>query len=433
MAGRAGLPGQACGARSRLVCPTVLERIVLHIGLHKTGTTSIQASLVDSYDALLGRGILYPRAGRAGVAHNWLAEELLITDTPISEVPSHVDIVEEALVARPEAIIISAEGLTVSPDGLPVTSRRPVEWARRLSEELQPHRIEVLAYVRPQWEYVESAYAELVKLGLTWEPFDRYVERTTADDGLDYLEKFRPWRQAFGDQLEVRPYGPDLLLGGDAVADFWDAVGLEPPAQPRRHENPRTGARTTEMLRLLRAFLADHQLDALLPPPAKPHLRPQPRAVMAALGRGRRRIEAALPDDRPFSPLTPEMVADLAARFGASNERFVRTHLGGRHESAFSPPKEFKEASTWSLSAASEDERLFFAQLVRETLAKLRTEPGEGAQAVPRPHPPAKSGSRRAARPMRRRLRRGRGRLQRLLNRFRRRPAFRSRLGWRRG
>ena len=85
----------------------------------------------------------------------------------------------------------------------------------------------------------------------------------------------------------------------------------------------------------------------------------------------RRRIEAAFADDRPFSPLTQEMVVSIAGHFAASNERLVQTYFAGRHESLFSPPSEPREPSTWSLSHASEDERRFFAQLVGETLTDL--------------------------------------------------------------
>lgn len=344
----------------------MLERVVFHIGMHKTGTTAIQVSLGKAYDSLLARGTLYPRAGREGPGHAHLARELLSTDgTPLEKVPSHLEMLEEIRTARPATLLVSSEGLLdVSP--------RPAEWARRLCEELQPERVEVLGYVRPQWERIESQYAVRVRTGRGWEPFEQALARMVTQKRFDYLELFRPWREAFGDRLELRPFGADLLIGGDAVADFWSSVGLGAPPEPPDHANPRPGARTTEMLRLLRAFLADHHLDVLLPQPTEPNSRPQQRAVQETLRRARRRIEAAFAEDRPFSPLTHEMVIRLAAHFAPSNERLVQDYLAGRHESLFSPPNEPKVPSTWSLSDASEDERRFFAQLVGETMAELR-------------------------------------------------------------
>jgi hypothetical protein len=234
---------------------------------------------------------------------------------------------------------------------------------------------------------------------------------------FDYLETFEPWRQAFGESLELRPYGAELLLGGDAVTDFWKSVGFGSPTGPSRHENPRPGARTTEMLRLLRAFLADHHLDGLVPRSAEPDPRPQQRAVQELLRRARRRIEAAFPDDRPFSPLTQQMVVRIAANFADSNERLVQTYFGARHQALFSPPNEPREPSTWSLSDASKEERRFFAQLVRETLAELGPESAEPpSRASGRPQPPHRRPSTEGgARPFTTYLRRARGRLRHLL------------------
>ena len=399
----------------------MLERIVFHIGTHKTGTTTIQVSLGKAYDSLLARGVLYPRAGREGPGHAQLGRELLSTDAPLAKVPSHLGILAELRKARPSTLLISSEGL------LGGSSPRPVEWARHLCEELKPAQVDVLAYVRPQWERIESQYAVRLRTGRGWEPFEQAIERMITQKRFDYLETFRPWRQAFGDRLELRPYGPDYLLGRDAVTDFWSSVGLGVPPEFPDDANPRPGARTTEMLRLLRAFLADHRLDMLLPQPAEPHPLPHQRAVQEALRRARRRIEAEFADDRPFSPLTQEMVVRLADHFAPSNEQLVQTYLGGRHASLFSPPTEPREPSTWSLSDASEDERRFFAHLVAETLAELVPESGEASpragspsrvgQPAPPSHPPTEGAPERAAKG----LRRARGRLGQLLDPLRKR------------
>jgi hypothetical protein len=344
----------------------MLERVVFHIGTHKTGTTAIQVSLAKAHDHLLARGTLYPRAGRRGPGHAQLALQILSTDAPPDEVPSHLGILEEVRTARPTTLVVSSEGL------LDVGSRRPVEWARHLCEELQPAHVQVLGYVRPQWEWIESQYAALVRRGRCWAPFEHALEPMMEDRRFDFLETFRPWRQAFGDGLELRPYGVDLLLGGDAVADFWTSAGLGMPPDSPPRANPRSGARTTEMLRLLRAFVAHHHIDGLVS--ADPDPRTQQEAVQGMLRRALLRIEAAFSDDRPFLPLSQEMVMRIAGHFARSNEQFVQTYLAGRSEGFFSAPNEPREPSTWSLSEASEDERRFFAQLVGETLNELRRE-----------------------------------------------------------
>lgn len=41
-----------------------MNEIILHIGTHKTGTTTLQRFCASASDALAERGILYPRSAR---------------------------------------------------------------------------------------------------------------------------------------------------------------------------------------------------------------------------------------------------------------------------------------------------------------------------------------------------------------------------------
>ncbi len=334
------------------------DRIVLHIGTHKTGTTAIQRSLAEASGPLLEREILYPRAGRRGWGHAQLARELLDTTTPVSEVPSHLSLLEEARTGAATALVVSAEALTVEP-----ANPRPVQWARALRDQVRPRELRVVAYVRPQWEYIESNYAELVKNGRTWGPIDEYVEASLRRPyRFDYSAVFAGWREAFGAQLDIRPYGAAHFVGGDAVEDFWQAAGLGPaPERPGGAVNPRTGATTTEMLRALRGLLADYGFDGLVP-------------VKEALRGARRRIEAELLDDPPFRALTPDLVARIADGFASSNELFVRDYLGGRHASLFEPPAYVAPATArWSPGEASPQELRLFAKVVTDAVSAARS------------------------------------------------------------
>ena len=58
-------------------------KIILHAGTPKTGTTSLQLFLHTHHDALLDRGILYPRAGIAPPPepkHQWMIGDLMSGD-----------------------------------------------------------------------------------------------------------------------------------------------------------------------------------------------------------------------------------------------------------------------------------------------------------------------------------------------------------------
>jgi len=332
----------------------MIDRLVLHIGSHKTGSTAIQRSLRDATDLLLERGILYPRTGLRGVGHAQLANELVNTSGPVTAIPSHLGLIEEVRASRPRTLLLSAEGFTNK------GSARPAEWVRGLCEALQPQDLRIVGYVRPQWECLESAYADRVRVGMVWVPFAEWLEGALeGESSFDFLRRFAPWREEFAERLETRLYTAPSLTGGDAVDDFWHAVGLgTPPVHRPHHENRiRSGARTIEMLRRLRAFLAEHHLDGLV------------RVRETLLG-AYRRIQAEPIEDLPFSPLTSEDVTRITKRFAPSNEEFVRDYLPGVHGNPLSSPKR-DEPSSWSLSEASERERRLFAKLVEEALRQM--------------------------------------------------------------
>src|SRR5204862_1632178 len=49
------------------------RELLLHVGTHKTGTTSLQVTLADLSADLAARGILYPETGRVGAGHHNIA------------------------------------------------------------------------------------------------------------------------------------------------------------------------------------------------------------------------------------------------------------------------------------------------------------------------------------------------------------------------
>jgi hypothetical protein len=109
------------------------------------------------------------------------------------------------------------------------------------------------------------------------------------------------------------------------------------------------------MLRAMRAVLAEPRLDEL--PPVKEVMR-----------RSRRRIEAELPDDRPFAPLTGELAARVADQFAASNATFVDEYFGGRSTGLFTPPSDLRP-SLWLFEGASERELRCFSSLLEHALS----------------------------------------------------------------
>jgi hypothetical protein len=83
--------------------------ILIHVGLHKTGTTSVQDQLYRSRKCLLAAGILYPKAGLFGSQHALI---------PGSIIPKHLflDRVKRSLCTRDYLDQLSAEVSAAKPE-----------------------------------------------------------------------------------------------------------------------------------------------------------------------------------------------------------------------------------------------------------------------------------------------------------------------------
>lgn len=340
------------------------EALVVHIGVHKTGTSTIQASLAASYDDLLKRGILYPRAGRSRSwpGHANLPWEAL--DDPRHQ-PEHGGtdaLLAEIAAVGPRVVILSSEEFTLNP-----RKPAPAEWAGRLYDELRVSEVQVIGYVRPQWEFLESQYPYRVRDGKESVPFPAFVERLLKSPRLDYPTMFGDWRRVFADRLSVRPYDPDRFPGRDVNQDFWRAVeGLpDRPEHAMAPRNLRPGQREVEMLRLLRQTLADRGLDATAP-------------LAPVFSAARRTLHDKLSEDPPFRGLTPELVVRIHRQFEESNRRFIE-HFGAEHARLLEPPEIGEDRRPWTIEDASESERQLLAELTDHAIATLRRMPSEPA------------------------------------------------------
>lgn len=333
----------------------MIDALVLHIGTHKTGTSSIQGSLGASYEGLLARAVLYPQTGRLRrrPQHANLAREVVGDDAFDPALGDTEALVEEVAATDPRAVILSSEAFTRHP-----LRREPAEWALELCERLGASRVHVIAYVRPQWDYLESSYSYRVRRGFEGADFAAYVEGRLNDPQLDYRTRFRTWDEAFGERLSVRAYGAAALAGRDIVDDFWAAVEwlpAEPIARVHDH-NQRPGARTTGMLLRVAQALAERGLT-------------EPDLLGPAFSEARHTLRMELGEDpSPYRGLTPEIAARVHRHFLESNRAIVR-RFGPAHDQLVEPPRVAEQPETWTLDNATESELRLLERLLANASA----------------------------------------------------------------
>ena len=174
--------------------------------------------------------------------------------------------------------------------------------------------MEIVACVRPQWQWLESSWCERIKDGTASPPFAQWVEEMLDDHRLDYARVLDPWKEAVGQVTVVRLERSRLPDG--LLPRFLHVLGVDDPrivaaAARLPRLNSRLGAKLLEVRRLINVALRRQGLDD------------RQRALAAARLGGLARL---LPGDRPFAGLTHEEIRRIGCRCAARNARFARDY-----------------------------------------------------------------------------------------------------------
>jgi hypothetical protein len=157
------------------------RQLILHIGRHKTGTTSLQRFLSLNDRILLDQhNILYPTTGRRGNQHYPIFWRLINDKDGIDrEIIDRVE--DEVQEQNANKVILSSEILS-----------RPSVTKKQLSiikNEFGLFNISVLVFFREQHDFLESMYAERVKKRLLWYP-DNIFNVNYALNYYDFIKKY---------------------------------------------------------------------------------------------------------------------------------------------------------------------------------------------------------------------------------------------------
>lgn len=303
--------------------PPARPRALLHVGLGKAGSASIQGFLALNAPALRAAGLHFddlggPRGPALGLTHglpflalaaarpDWLPAPALAARYGIHD-RAGLRRTLDAFEARLDASLPAAGTWVASTEALSGLLTRPGDVAALLAA-LRPRvsRVEVLLILRDPVAWLPSHYNQLVRRGLR-DSLDAFVEARAACH-LDRLAAL--WADALGeDRLHLRLLQPDGLLGGDLLADLSALLGAPPglPRPPRLNEG--LSRRRIAALRLL-----NRTWGRLRPRGGQPGL----LALTRPLAGG------------PKLALTPDQAARVRQANAASHERLRRRFFPGR-------------------------------------------------------------------------------------------------------
>ena len=204
------------------------QRLVLHIGMHKTGSTSIQRFFSRNRLALSLAGIVYPLSvgadGRRQSKHNAIF-------TAISHEADHG---APHPVLGPSAELVEATARRIEASGARVavmsaegfSGERPV-FARALAPLGRRFDVTVVVFLRQPDDWLESFHRQMIMSREVREarPIAEFLAAPETRAHLDYFTILDWWAEAFGaGALRILPFDPDRA--GRPLAQLVEAADL---------------------------------------------------------------------------------------------------------------------------------------------------------------------------------------------------------------
>jgi len=223
----------------------------IHVGPHKTGTTSIQWFLQENRAELLTHGYFVPESETRRGAHHALVEKLAGLEVGEHREPLVAKSIEAIAETPAEAIIISSEAL----EGIMRSRQHARAFFNRIGElNLEP---KLILFPRNQPQWINSSYANSVK---SFRRSDSFGPCALGFGQSPDASRFSRWielAEAHGAELIARPF-TKATIGDGVIPEFLRSIGIISlhfrDAEIRRNEavGPFTVSVAREVLRSLR-------------------------------------------------------------------------------------------------------------------------------------------------------------------------------------
>lgn len=204
-----------------------MAKVILHIGTHKTATTTLQDMFALNADLLAQHGVIYPRLGKAAGHHGLVMDwnQLpKIYELPGGSMASLRRIADEHA-AGEATVFLSSEEFSRGRQGA------RVDFAAVREALAGFDRIEVICVLREQWQFLQSIYLEVSKTRIPPRP-PQFVAAMLQDDmaqGLwtDYNQLYDHLLTSFApEEITFFDYAACCRAEGGILGHFLAYLGL---------------------------------------------------------------------------------------------------------------------------------------------------------------------------------------------------------------
>lgn len=219
-----------------------MRKLFLHVGVHRTATTSIQRFMRANSEVLLGKGYLYP----FGVArHNAVVAKMRYGTLPVADFAQDLLRRMDARGAQVQAAVVSDEDMSMIED---------FSQAAPLAEFFD---VKVVVSLRRQDVWLESWYLQNVKW--QWNPalahlsFDEFYEGRAEFFWIDYATRLAQFEAVFGPGSVIAGVFEEADMPAGPIDAFLAMIGITDQTGfgPKLHHNSSLSPLATEFMRHL--------------------------------------------------------------------------------------------------------------------------------------------------------------------------------------
>nr|WP_321459035.1 hypothetical protein [uncultured Cohaesibacter sp.] len=227
------------------------RKLYIHIGSHKTGTTSIQHALKENKEALGRKGLVFFYQKQNGTwngfpdLHDWIEYVHKGRIVPQGARLSNGKNLLARFAEFEQDVIVSSENFSF------FFERQNIEEIKTILSR-QFDQIEIICYLRRQDQHAishaqegskDQRHAEYDLWGNHSDILPPYDPR--FDLYLDYNRRIGMWIDVFGEgAVKVRCFDRSRLVGNDAVADFFSILGVSDYVGGSRRNETKTALQT---------------------------------------------------------------------------------------------------------------------------------------------------------------------------------------------
>lgn len=285
-------------------------KIFIHIGTHKTGTTSIQNILFSNKDELKNKNILYPSSGCTNTkAHHNLVYQSAKSWKYKEAFGGWRELENEVSRMKPESVVLSAENFSGY-----FKNKKVIDDIKSFCESIEATPV-IVACIRPQVDYIDSIYSQNCATGYEKRKYAEYVMESLSDPAFDFESILGRWFDEFSD-VRLIDY---TEFSENGLNPFFKAIECDFASEYKAKEEEGNARRTSHVVEFCRK--ANDILSEV-----KDIGKEDKHRIILNIGSG---VDKKFPDSPKFKGVDKKWFKVISSAFETKNREFFNKRNGG--------------------------------------------------------------------------------------------------------